>query len=441
MSVDRKLGIWMCAALVVGNMIGAGIFLLPASLAPFGMNSVYAWLATSTGAILLACVFAGLSRALPDAAGPYEYVRLAFGEMAAFVVAWGYWVSIWVGNAALVTGTVSYLGAIFPALHGNVALNALISLGAVWTMTAVNIRGVRSAGVVQVATTVLKLLPLFAICMLGVFLFATHDARLDWHATDAVPISAGGVTAAASLTLWALLGFESASVASKRVQDPQRTIPRATIIGCVAVAMIYIVSCTTVILLSSPAELAKSGAPFAEVASRFWGAGAGEAVALFAAISGFGCLNGWILLHGEVPMQMARNHVLPPVFAKLSRWQTPAIGLCISSTLVSALVLMNYGKSLVEMFTFLILLSTTATLVLYLSCALATLWLLHRRRIVVQGPNAGLLAGAAVVGSLYALWTFYGAGREALFWGLVLMVASVPVYFLMKRGAVAEAAA
>jgi len=441
MSVDRKLGIWMCAALVVGNMIGAGIFLLPASLAPFGLNSVIAWVATSAGAILLACVFAALARALPEAAGPYEYVRLAFGDMAAFVVAWGFWVSIWVGNAALVTGTVSYLGAIFPALRDNVALNALISLGAVWLMTAVNIRGVRSAGAVQVVTTVLKLLPLFAICLLGIFLFATHDARLGLHAADAAPISAGGITAAASLTLWALLGFESASVAAKRVKDPERTIPRATIIGCVAVAIIYILSCTTVILLTPSAELAKSGAPFADLATRFWGSGAGEAVAIFAAISGFGCLNGWILLHGEVPMQMARNHVLPSVFAKLSRWQTPAIGLCVSSTLVSALVLMNYGKSLVEMFTFLILLSTTATLVLYLSTALAALWLLHRRRITVQGPNAALLAVAAVLGSLYALWTFYGAGKEALFWGLVLMVASVPVYFLMKRGAAVEATA
>jgi APA family basic amino acid/polyamine antiporter len=230
-------------------------------------------------------------------------------------------------------------------------------------------------------------------------------------------------------------------VAAKRVQDPERTIPRATVIGCVAVAMIYIVSCTTVILLTPSAELAKSGAPFADVASRFWGSGAGEAVAIFAAISGFGCLNGWILLHGEVPMQMARNRVLPAVFAKLSRWQTPAIGLCISSTLVSALVLMNYGRSLVEMFTFLILLSTTATLVLYLFTALAALWLLHRRRIAVQGPNAALLAVAAVLGCLYALWTFYGAGKEALLWGLVLMVASVPVYFLMKRSAAVEALA
>ncbi|MEO8160989.1 MAG: amino acid permease, partial [Arenimonas sp.] len=276
MTVDRKLGIWMCVALVVGNMIGSGVFLLPAALAPYGMNSVIAWLATSAGAIFLALVFCGLSRAFPQAEGPYAYVRLAFGDLAAFVVAWGYWVAMWVGNAALVTGTVSYLGNLFPALNGSPALNLAISLAAVWILTGVCIRGVRAAGSVQVVTTVLKVLPLFAIAGLGLLLFVTNDSRLVWHAENATPISASGITAAASLTLWALLGFESAAVAAQRVIEPERTIPRATIIGTLLVAAIYILSCTAVMLLTPADELAKSGAPFADVAARFWGSGAGH---------------------------------------------------------------------------------------------------------------------------------------------------------------------
>src|SRR4249919_1135613 len=432
MSVDRKLGMWMCVALVVGNMIGAGIFLLPAALAPFGMNSVLAWLATSAGAILLACVFAGLTRAFPEAEGPYAYVRMAFGDLAAFVVAWGYWVAVWVGNAALVTGTVSYLGALFPTLIGNTAFNAMITLGVLWGLTAVNILGVRTAGAVQLVTTVLKLLPLLAVSALGVFLFATHDARLVWHPAGAPPISAAGITAAASLTLWALLGFESASVAAQRVEDPQRTIPRATVIGCIVVAAIYILSCTAVLLLTPAAELARSGAPFADVASRFWGSGAGQALAIFAAISGFGALNGWILLQGELPLQLARRGVFPAAFGKLSPQQTPAAGLCISSALVTILVLMNYRKSMVEIFTFMILLSTTATLVLYLLCALAVLVLMGNGKLVATGPNAGLLAVAGVLGTGYALWTLVGAGQEAVLWGLVLFAVAVPVFYLMR---------
>lgn len=434
MSVERKLGIWMCAALVVGNMIGAGIFLLPAALAPFGMNSVLAWLATSAGAVLLACVFSGLSHAFPESEGPYAYVRLAFGELTAFMVAWGYWVAIWVGNAAIATGSVSYLGSLFPALAGNPALTSVVTLSVVWTLTAVNIRGVRAAGGVQVVTTVLKLLPLLAVAALGVYLFATQDARLDWQASAAIPITASGVTAAAALTLWAMLGFESASVASERVVDPQRTIPLATILGTLAVAAIYILSCTAVLLIVPPEVLGKSGAPFADVAAQFWGSGAGQAVALFAVISGVGALNGWTLLQGEVPLQLARRGVFPAVFGKLSRWQTPAIGLCISSVLVSALVLMNYGKSLVDVFTFMILLSTTATLALYLTCSLAVLILMRNGKLAARGAHAAWLAIAGVLGGIYALWTLYGAGAEAVLWGLALLAVAVPVFFLMRRG-------
>lgn len=441
MTVERKLGIWMCAALVVGNMIGSGIFLLPAALAPYGMNSVLAWLATSAGAIVLACVFSGLSHAFPEADGPYAYVRLAFGELTAFVVAWGYWVAIWVGNAAIATGAVSYLGNLFPSMVGNPALAAVVTLSVVWALTAVNIRGVRAAGGVQLVTTVLKLLPLLAIAGLGVFLFAKGDSRLDWQGSAAIPISASGITAAAALTLWALLGFESASVAAERVVDPQRTIPRATILGTLAVAVIYILSCTAVLLILPPDVLGKSGAPFADVAARFWGSGAGHAVALFAVISGFGALNGWTLLQGEVPLQLARRGVFPAVFGKLSRWQTPAIGLCISSGLVSALVLMNFGKSLVEVFTFMILLSTTATLALYLTCALAVLALLRNGKLAARGAHAGWLATAGVLGGAYALWTLYGAGAEAVLWGLVLFAVAVPVFYLMRRARPAAGAA
>ena len=430
----RKLGFWMCVALVVGNMIGSGVFLLPAALAPYGMNSVLAWLATSFGAVMLACVFSGLGNAFPEQEGSYGYVKLAFGELAAFVVAWGYWISIWVGNASIATGSISYLANLVPALESP-TLAAFATIGVVWLLTAVNLYGVRAAGGVQVVTTVLKLLPLLAISALGIGLFFTHDPRLDWQAAASVPLSGSGVTAAAALTLWALLGFESAAVAAQRVQDPARTIPRATVFGTLVVAAIYILSCTAVLLLLAPEAAAKSGAPFADVATRFWGSGAGHAVAAFAAISGFGALNGWILLQGEVPFRLAQRGVFPKVFARESARNTPVAALLLSSLLVTLLVLLNLGKSVVGVFTFMLLLSTTSTLVLYLACALSVLVLLRRGAMPARGARAGWLAVAGALGALYALWTLYGAGAEALLWGLVLLGAAVPVFYLMRRAA------
>src|SRR5271168_3286230 len=163
----QLLGFWMCVALVVGNSIGLGVFLLPASLAPYGLNSVAAWGCTAAGAILLAVVFARLSRAYPAAGGPYAYVHLAFGPLPAFIVAWGYWISIWVGNAAIATGAVSYLSPLMPWIATVPGASAGVTLFFLWLLTFVNCYGIKASGWVQSVTTVLKLLPLVAVSALG----------------------------------------------------------------------------------------------------------------------------------------------------------------------------------------------------------------------------------------------------------------------------------
>ena len=437
---DRKLGIWMCVALVVGNMIGSGIFLLPAQLGALGPNSLFGWVATCTGALVLASIFSSLSRAFPEAEGPQAYVRTALGELAAFIVAWAYWISIWVGNAAIVTGAVSYLGSILPWLGASLPLQMAVMLAIIWLLTAINAVGVRAAGGFQVVTTVLKLVPLIAITLAGFALLAMHDSRLDWSPLSAVPVTASAITAAATITLWPLLGFESASVAASRVVDPARTIPRATLVGTLVVAVVYVVSSTTVIMLLPAAELAASKGPYADAAGMVWGSGAALAVALLVVVSSIGSLNGWIMLQGELPLRMAQRGEFPALFARLSSRGTPVLGLCIASALVSALALLNYGESLIEIFLKLLLLSTTATLVLYVAISISVLVLCRRRGLGSESARTAWLAVAGIVGGAYALWAIYGAGQEAVLWGAGLLLAGVPVYYLMKRGPAAGAA-
>ncbi|HWT52879.1 MAG TPA: amino acid permease, partial [Caulobacter sp.] len=153
-SVSKPLGLWMCAALVVGNMIGSGVFMLPASLAPYGWNAVIAWLLTIGGALCLAYVFARLAQAFPRAGGPFAYTEEAFGRPAGFLVAWSYWISVWVSNAALAIAAVSYLSVFLPALAKTPGLPAVVTVAVVWLATAVNCAGARSAGWTQVVTTV-----------------------------------------------------------------------------------------------------------------------------------------------------------------------------------------------------------------------------------------------------------------------------------------------
>jgi APA family basic amino acid/polyamine antiporter len=419
----------MCVALVVGNTIGSGVFLLPASLAPYGLNSLIAWGFTASGAILLAIVFAQLSRAFPKAGGPYAYVHLAFGPFTAFIVAWGYWISIWVGNAAIATGAVSYLSALLPWIATVPGASAIVTLVFLWLLTFVNCYGIKASGWVQAVTTVLKLLPLLVISALGLY-----SARTAVTAAAAgIPLSVGGVTAAATLTLWALLGLESATIPASKVRDPGRMIPRATLFGTVITALICIIACTTVVLLVPPNILASSNAPFVDLAAHFWGTTAGKVMAVFAAISGFGALNGWILLQGELPNVMAKNGVFPLIFARDSARFTPTFSLLFSSGLVSILILMNYQKSMVSVFTFMILLSTTACLVLYLLCSLALLRLQWTGQMPGQRARIVPLAIVGVIATVFSLWAIVGAGLEAVVWGSVLLVLGAPLYFLMRH--------
>jgi APA family basic amino acid/polyamine antiporter len=427
------LGFWMCVALVVGNSIGSGVFLLPASLAPYGLNSVIAWGFTACGAILLAIVFARLSRAFPAAGGPYAYVNLAFGPLTAFIVAWGYWISIWVGNAAIATGAVSYLSPLLPWIASVPGASAAVTLSVLWLLTLVNWYGIQASGWVQSVTTVLKVLPLLAIALLGLFTVRSGNIA----AASGIPLSLSGTTAAATLTLWALLGLESATIPADKVRDPSRTIPAATLLGTVITALVCIVACTTVLLLVPPQTLAQSNAPFVDLATQYWGINAGKLLAVFAAISGFGALNGWILLQGELPNAMAKSGVFPKVFARESSRQTPTFALFFSSGLVTLLILANYQKSMVSIFTFMILLSTTACLVLYVLCSLALLrlqWTGQLQNDQLGSPRRGTipLAIVGVIAAVYSLWAIVGAGAEAVLWGAALLLFGVPLYFLVR---------
>lgn len=428
---SRKLGIWMCLALVVGNIIGSGVYLLPASLAPFGLNSVIGWVVTAAGAMFLATVFAQLAREYPQAGGPYVYPRVAFGELAGFLMAWGYWVSVWVGNAAIAIGAVASLAELIPVLKTTVGAPAVTAVAMMWMLTFLNWRGVRFMGVLQLVTTILKLLPLLAIIVLALSLFATRDA--DVIQMSPQPITLSAITASATLTLWALLGLESATVPSDRVVDPQRTVPRATLFGTLLAAIVYVFACTTVMMLVPASQLAQSNAPFADALRMFWGDAAANTLALFAFISGFGALNGWILIQGEMPRVLAREGIFPRLFARESRYGTPSAGLFVTSALGTPLVLMNYSESMVTIFTFVILISTAAFLVMYLFCSLAALKLAWQGALGVRGARLRWLLIVAVLAVLYSLFTLYGAGAEAFGWMFVLFAAGLPVYYGMKR--------
>ncbi|HEU5023524.1 MAG TPA: amino acid permease [Spirillospora sp.] len=425
----RRLGLWMASALVVGNMIGSGVFLLPSSLAKYGPISLVAWVFTAAGAVLLALVFARLARAYPKTGGPYAYARKAFGDFVGFQTAWGYWIAVWAGNAAIAVAFVGYLAHFWHALGDDKVLAACVGVAAIWLLTAINAYGVRESGALQVVTTVIKLVPLLLIAVGGLF-FVKSGNLGEFNASG--DSAFGAVTAAAALTLWSFIGLESATVPAEDVQDPQKNIPRATVAGTAVTALIYILGTVAVLGLVPATALATSTAPFADAADAAFGGWAADLVAAGAAISAFGALNGWILLQGQIPFAAARDGLFPRAFARTGRGGTPVFGLVVSSFLVTGLMLMNYNSSLVDQFTFIILLATLTTLIPYAYAAMAELVLLATDRAAFSGVRLARSAVIALLAFGYTVWAIGGAGYEVVYKGTLLIFAGMPVYAWLK---------
>jgi len=413
----RRLGRWMCLALVMGNMIGSGIFLLPAALAPFGWSSVAGWLFTMAGVLAIVVVLGRLAQRLPGADGALGYTQAAFGPLPAFLIGYSYWISIWVGNAAIALAAIAYLAVFVPDLAVPLT-GALAAVGLVWLTTAVNLVGARATGGTQLVTTFIKLMPLLAVIVLGAVVVG-GGGRVP-GALPAVHLSFGAVNAAAALSLWALVGFESATVASATIADADRVVPWATLLGTGLAGLLYLFACSVIVLLTPLAAAARSTAPFADFVSRFWAHGPALLIAGFAAVSAIGALNGMTLLQGAVPVSLARTGGFPGWFAVTTSGGVPVRALIGSSGLTTVLVMLTNAQSLGAAFAFMALLATAVTLFLYLGIAVAALRL-----------GAGGMVGIAATG--FALWTFAGAGLPAVGWSLVLLASGVPLYVMVQR--------
>jgi APA family basic amino acid/polyamine antiporter len=418
---------WMATALIMGNMIGSGLFLLPSALAPYGGAALLGWGVSLAGALLLALMFARLGLERPMRGGPYAYARAAFGDVVGFGTAWSYWVSTWCGNAAIAVGFAGYFGSLLPATTASPLRDACIAVAALWFCTFTNLRGTRSAGAMQVLTTALKFLPLLLVVAAGVVAF---DARA-WQPFDRSGQGLPEVTTTTiALTFWALLGVESVTVAGTEVRDPHRTIPRATLLGTALAGIVTVIACMAVVGLLPEARLASSHAPFADAAARLWGPAAGVVLAAVAAISCFGALNGWVLVVSQAGMAAAEDGLFPRLLARCNARGTPVAGLLISSALASALVLANYEKQLVALFTFAILLSTATTVAPYLVCSIAALRLHRTPR---TRPRAMMQTVVALAAAVFSTWALISTGAQALSWGAVLVLLGVPLYWWTRR--------
>ena len=434
------IGVVAVTAIIMGNMIGAGIFTIPQQIAAYGWWGIVAFVFTAIGALLLGLVFASLARRIPKTGGPYAYTRAAFGDFAGYWIAWGYWIGLWTGQVAIAVTFANYVGVFIKPFATSLLWNGALAIGIVWVVTALNLRGVKTAGSVAIVTTVIRVLPLLAIATVGWLYFHPGNFATTLPAGNSTVL--GPIGAAAVITLFSFLGLESGTVPAGNVRDPGKTIPRATVIGILAVAVLYIVSTTVVMGVMPAATLTSSTASFADAGRVMWGDAGYYAVAFAGVVSTLGALSGFTLLNGQVPFAAAADRLFPSAFARENRFGAPGFGIVASSVLVTAMMLILYayasgkwqgaGAQTKGIANVSILLATLTTVLPYAFCSVAELILVLTNR-DFNGRGVAKLLVIPTLAFLYSLYMMYGSGPSTITAGFFLMLIGLPVYALLRR--------
>jgi APA family basic amino acid/polyamine antiporter len=431
----RSLGLPQATALILGTIIGVGIFNLPYSLAAIGPISIVAMVLTTVGALALAVMFARLSKRMPADGGPYAYARAAFGDGVGFANAWSYWITAWAGNAAIVTGWVFYVEN-FVNSDGIVGWSIVIALIGIWLPALINLTGVKNMGVVQFYSTIIKFIPLVIMSTVGLFFISTANYS---PANVSGETNLQAIGSAMAICLFSYLGVECAAVAAAKVRDPGRNVPRATVIGTLGAAVVYLLSLVAVFGIVPTSVLAEDAnkASYSVAANVMAGGDwAGDLVAIAVIISGFGALNGWTMICAEMPLAAAKDGLFPKLFGRLNKQGVPAAGIIASSVLASVAMVVSYaGASGATVFNTLVLMSGITAAVPYAFSALAKIkW---RRE---GGIGDLVIAILALFFSILFIWSSRNSGDEwFVVWGPFLMAGGagligIPVYLSIRKG-------
>ena len=415
-AIAKKMGFWQCWGMSVGVMIGSGIFLLPTVLAPYGWISLLGWLLTCSGTIVLALVLARLAGTTDHAGGPYAYVRESFGDLAGFLIGWGYWVGVVFGVTAIAVGFAGYMGSIFPIFAANSLTQALVAAMGIGVLTWVNIKGISEAATVQLVLTILKIIPLTVIIGLGIA-YGDIDNFPSFNPQQLSMTEA--LASTALLTMWAFIGIEAAVIPTSDVEDPKKTVPIAVVSAALSVSFLYVGASIAIMFLVPSEVLAASESPFVDAASHM-GPGGALLMGVGALISTAGALNGNIFVMGQMPMLVAADGLAPSVIAKKNKGGAPMVALMASSVFSAALLVLNFTDGLVGAFSFLISMSTLSILAPYGLSAMAEL-----KR---SWHSAKGWAGVALLSVIYTLIAAAGSGWYVFFLGVGLFLLGILLF-------------
>jgi len=429
-SSAHKMGVVALTLVTASNMMGSGVFMLPTNLAGVGYISLWGWLFTIIGVIALALVFAKTSLLTPRSGGIVAYASDAFGPFIGFQTTMCYWISAWVGNVALLVAGVGYLSYFFPELK-NPAIGSIAAIVIAWAFIFLASFGAKVAGRAQSFTASCMLVVVLGVGIVGWFWFDPHMFSQVYNGTGKSDSSA--IIAASSIALWGFLGVESAVVSSGQVDKPEYTVPRATVFGLLIASVCYVGSCTVIMGLVPHDELVNSAAPFADAARYMFGETAGNIASALSIIACFGSISGWLILQSEGPRAGAQQGLFPKFFSDTNKRDVPMKSLIFTGVLMSGVLLMTASPNLAEQFKVIILMSVFASLLPYMY-ALISLPIIMVSKKMNRGPTFMFYSVMVVIGMIYSIFALLGSGSDSMFWGIVMMMVTIPLFSFVAAG-------
>lgn len=422
-----QIGLTAAMFLVMSNMLGSGVYMLPASLAGIGGISIIGWGVALIGVIALALVFAKLATLLPNGAGPYAYAREAFGDFVGYQTNFVYSLANWIALVSMLTIIVGYLGNIFPIFTDPV-ISVSTQIIIIWLFTWLNIRGAKVVGIVQSSALVLAMFPLLFVALFGWHWFDMKVFMDGWNVSHQSPLTA--VNSSFNNIMWAFIGVESACVSAAVVKNPGRNIPLATILGVLIAAVLYICTCTVMMGVVPNKVLAASSAPFAETLEiMFHSKSAGIIMSIIAIIDCSGAMAGWTLVTGHTARAAAEGKLFPAVFAKTNSRGVPAVGLIILAVVMCIVVVLTVSPTAQEQFNKIITMSVILYLIPYIYSAFAVMVLGSDK---VGHKTYWLYVFLGVVAAAFCMWSILGSDKPLTVWAFLVMIAST-LFFAFKK--------
>ena len=442
--MNKKLNLWALVALVVSPMIGAGVFSLPQNMAEGASagSIVLGWGITGVGMLCLVLVFQSLALRKPDLdSGIFSYAQDGFGEYIGFNAAWGYWLTQILANvsyAVVVFSALSYFtDSIDSVIFGNGNTFAALIAGSalIWGIFFLVVRGVNNAALVNLVTTLAKLLPLVVFIVAVILAFHMDTFTFDFWGEQTPELGSvlDQVKSTMLVTLWVFIGVEGAVVVSSRAKK-RSDIGKATIIGFLSALAIYIMITLFSFGVMQQGELAQlqnpSMAGILESVVGPWGAALINGGLI---ISVCGALLSWTVLSAEVPYVAAKRELFPKIFLKENKAKSPYISLFFTTLLVQGfLILTHIGEST---YIALVNIATTAALLPYALCGAYMLKLVITGDSYLNEPNQRKKDGIlAFIATVYGLWLVYAAGIDYVMLLALLYAPGIPMFISAKKG-------